>query len=91
MKEARAAKLKELQKEQISARIKRGDPVDANVAQDLGINIKTGTYDKDGGPSIINGDKFTGDVESDLMKAYKEYAPIFEKELGISPEDTKKQ
>ena len=91
MKEARAAKLKELQKEQISARIKRGDPVDANIAQDLGINIKTGTYDKDGGPSIINGDKFTGDVESDLMKAYKEYAPIFEKELGISPEDTKKQ
>jgi len=91
MKEARTAKLKELQKEQISARIKRGDPVDANIAQDLGINIKTGTYDKDGGPSIINGDKFTGDVESDLMRAYKEYAPIFEKELGISPEDTKKQ
>ena len=65
MKEARAAKLKELQKEQISARIKRGDPVDANIAQDLGINIKTATYDKNGGPSIINGDKFTGDVESD--------------------------
>ena len=33
----------------------------------------------------------TGDVESDLMRAYKEYAPIFEKELGVSPEDTKKQ
>ena len=35
--------------------------------------------------------KVTGDVESDLMRAYKEYAPIFEKELGVSPEDTKKQ
>ena len=33
----------------------------------------------------------TGDMESDLMRAYKEYAPIFEKELGVSPEDTKKQ
>jgi hypothetical protein len=30
-------------------------------------------------------------VESDLMRAYKEYAPIFEKELGVSPDDTKKQ
>jgi len=36
-------------------------------------------------------EKLTGDMESDLMKAYKEYAPIFEKELGVSPEDTKKQ
>ena len=35
--------------------------------------------------------KLTGDMESDLMRAYKEYAPIFEKELGVSPEDTKKQ
>ena len=35
--------------------------------------------------------KVTGDVESDLMRAYKEYAPIFEKELGVSPDDTKKQ
>jgi len=35
--------------------------------------------------------RLTGDIESDLMKAYKEYAPIFEKELGVSPEDTKKQ
>jgi len=32
----------------------------------------------------------TGDMETDLMKAYKEYAPIFEKELGVSDEDTKK-
>ena len=30
-------------------------------------------------------------MESDLMKAYKEYAPLFEKELGVSSEDTKKQ
>ena len=35
--------------------------------------------------------KVTGDMESDLMRAYKEYAPIFEKELGVSPDDTKKQ
>ena len=35
--------------------------------------------------------KLTGDMESDLMRAYKEYAPIFEKELGVSSEDTKKQ
>jgi len=32
----------------------------------------------------------TGDMETDLMKAYKEYAPIFEKELGVSADDTKK-
>ena len=32
----------------------------------------------------------TGDMETDLMKAYKEYAPIFEKELGVSDDDTKK-
>ena len=92
MKEARADKLKELQKEQISARIKRGDPVSANTAQELGVSLKTGEYDKGGkkeDPTID--DKFTGDMESDLMKAYKEYAPIFEKELGVSPEDTKKQ
>jgi len=35
--------------------------------------------------------KLKGDMESDLMKAYKEYAPIFEKELGVSSDDTKKQ
>jgi len=39
----------------------------------------------------INGEKDIKDEESALMKAYKEYAPIFEKELGVSPEDTKKQ
>ena len=42
---------------------------------------------------VITGDnkeKLTGDMESDLMKAYKEYAPIFEKELGVSDDDTKK-
>ena len=37
------------------------------------------------------GEKNIKDEESALMKAYKEYAPIFEKELGVSPEDTKKQ
>jgi hypothetical protein len=40
--------------------------------------------DKEGGEKNIK------DEESALMKAYKEYAPIFEKELGISDEDTKK-
>jgi len=39
---------------------------------------------------IIGGEKNIKDEESALMKAYKEYAPIFEKELGISDEDTKK-
>ena len=38
----------------------------------------------------VNNGEITGDMETDLMKAYKEYAPIFEKELGISDEDTKK-
>jgi len=37
-----------------------------------------------------NNGEITGDMETDLMKAYKEYAPIFEKELGVSDEDTKK-
>ena len=36
------------------------------------------------------GEKNIKDEESALMKAYKEYAPIFEKELGVSDEDTKK-
>ena len=92
MAKARDAKLKELQQEQISARIKRGDPVDANTAQELGVNLKTGAYDKgEREDPTTDGDKFTGDMESDLMKAYKEYAPLFEKELGVSSEDTKKQ
>jgi len=38
----------------------------------------------------VNNGEITGDMETDLMKAYKEYAPIFEKELGVSDEDTKK-
>jgi hypothetical protein len=92
MAKARDAKIKELQQEQISARIKRGDPVDANTAQELGVNLKTGAYDKgEREDPTTKGDKFTGDMESDLMKAYKEYAPLFEKELGVSSEDTKKQ
>ena len=39
----------------------------------------------------IGGEKDIKDEESALMKAYKEYAPIFEKELGVSDDDTKKQ
>ena len=38
----------------------------------------------------IGGEKNIKDEETALMKAYKEYAPIFEKELGVSDEDTKK-
>ena len=47
---------------------------------------KPDPLDKTGGEKELK-----GDMESDLMRAYKEYAPIFEKELGVSPEDTKKQ
>jgi hypothetical protein len=36
------------------------------------------------------GEKDIKDEESALMEAYKEYAPIFEKELGVSSDDTKK-
>jgi len=40
--------------------------------------------------NTIGGEKDIKDEETALMKAYKEYAPIFEKELGVSDEDTKK-
>jgi len=40
--------------------------------------------------NTIGGEKNIKDEETALMKAYKEYAPIFEKELGVSDEDTKK-
>jgi len=46
--------------------------------------------DKPDDLDITGGEKNIKDEESALMKAYKEYAPIFEKELGISDEDTKK-
>ena len=39
---------------------------------------------------ITGGEKDIKDEESALMEAYKEYAPIFEKELGVSSDDTKK-
>ena len=94
MEKARKAKILQLQKEQISARIKRGDSVDDDLAKKLGINATTGEIktDEDDLLDITGGEKkLTGDMESDLMRAYKEYAPIFEKELGLSPEDTKKQ
>ena len=94
MEKARKAKILQLQKEQISARIKRGDSVDDDLAKKLGINATTGEIktDEDDLLDIPGGEKkLKGDMESDLMKAFKEYAPIFEKELGLSPEDTKKQ
>lgn len=37
-----------------------------------------------------NEDKSTGDMETNLMKAFKDYKTVFEKELGESKEDTKK-
>ncbi len=40
--------------------------------------------------NTIGGEKDIKDEETALMKAYKEYAPIFEKELGVSSDDTKK-
>ena len=46
--------------------------------------MKLDSLDVDGGEKNIK------DEETALMKAYKEYAPIFEKELGVSDEDTKK-
>ena len=55
-------------------------------SKDLGVLPKDKSDDLD----IIGGEKNIKDEESALMKAYKEYAPIFEKELGISDEDTKK-
>ena len=63
---------------------------DENIQSILDSKIDEGS---DPNKSGIKGneEKLTGDMESDLMRAYKEYAPIFEKELGVSSEDTKKQ
>ena len=58
-------------------------------SKELGVLPK----DKDDKPDSLDttgGEKDIKDEESALMKAYKEYAPIFEKELGVSDEDTKK-
>jgi len=46
--------------------------------------MKLDSLDVDGGEKNIK------DEETALMKAYKEYAPIFEKELGVSDDDTKR-
>ena len=56
-------------------------------SKDLGLLPKK---EKQDDLDITGGEKNIKDEESALMKAYKEYAPIFEKELGISDEDTKK-
>jgi len=58
----------------------------------FGLKKKPEELDKIDPLDKADGEKeLKGDMESDLMRAYKEYAPIFEKELGVSPEDTKKQ
>ena len=57
-------------------------------SKDLGLLPKEDKPDDD--LDKEGGEKNIKDEESALMKAYKEYAPIFEKELGISDEDTKK-
>jgi len=92
MEKARKAKIVELQKAQISARIKRGDPVDETEATALGIDITTGEIKADEPDKIpgLDGDELTGDEESDLMKAYKEYLPVMEEALGGRP-STKSQ
>ena len=86
MEKARKAKIVELQKQQISARIKRGDPVDEKEAEALGIDATTGDIkpDKTTIPGL-DGDKLTGDEESDLMKAYKDYLPVMEEIMGGRP------
>ena len=91
MEKARKAKVVELQKAQISARIKRGDPVDEKEAEALGIDATTGDIkpEKTTIPGL-NGDKLTGDEESDLMKAYKDYLPVMEEIMGGRP-STKSQ
>jgi len=91
MEKARKAKVVELQKAQISARIKRGDPVDEKEAEALGIDATTGDIkpEKTTIPGL-NGDKLTGDEESDLMKAYKDYLPVMEEIMGDKP-STKSQ
>ena len=91
MAKARDAKIVELQKQQISARIKRGDPVDEKEAEALGIDATTGDIkpEKTTIPGL-NGDKLTGDEESDLMKAYKDYLPVMEEIMGGRP-STKSQ
>ena len=91
MEKARKAKIVELQKQQISARIKRGDPVDEKEAEALGIDATTGDIkpDKTTIPGL-DGDKLTGDEESDLMKAYKDYLPVMEEIMGDKP-STKSQ
>ena len=91
MEKARKAKIVELQKQQISARIKRGDPVDEAEAKALGIDATTGDIKPDITTTPgLSEDKLTGDEESDLMKAYKEYLPVMEEALGGRP-STKSQ
>ena len=57
-------------------------------SKDLGLLPKEDKPDDD--LDKEGGEKNIKDEESALMKAYKEYAPIFEKELGVSDDDTKK-
>jgi len=60
------------------------------TAKEIGVLPKDDDKDKPDSLDITGGEKDIKDEESALMKAYKEYAPIFEKELGVSDEDTKK-
>ena len=70
----------------------------AKKAKEAGIDLNLGETKIDTSDAIntndsLNiegGEKDIKDEETALMKAYKEYAPIFEKELGVSDEDTKK-
>ena len=70
----------------------------AKKAKEAGIDLNLGETKIDTSDAIntndsLNiegGEKDIKDEETALMKAYKEYAPIFEKELGVSSDDTKK-
>jgi hypothetical protein len=89
----RKATLEQLQKEQISARIKRGAPInltDLEVAK-LGIDPGTGKTAEERAPGLGDMGKETDDPEKTLMDAYKENIGVIEQVLNTSDEDTKAQ
>jgi hypothetical protein len=89
----RKATLEQLQKEQISARIKRGAPVNLlplEISQ-LGIDPGTGKTAEERTPGLGDMGKETDDPEKTLMDAYKENIGVIEQVLNTSDEDTKAQ
>ena len=92
----RKAKLEELQKEQIAARIKRPGGLD-NVSlspvelSQLGIDPATGKTARERTPGLGEMGEKTDDPEKTLMDAYKENIGVIEQVLNTSDEDTKAQ